>query len=309
MTLPPTAPPVIASEEVDDALRGGRPVVALESTVYSNLGLPTPDNETALAGCLDAIRKAGAVPAVTAVLDGQLRAGLNDDEYPRILGEATKAAERDLPVAIGQRWSVGATTVSASLAIASASGINVFATGGIGGVHRGVKDSGDVSADLGAIARHRVAVVCAGAKSFLDLPRTLEALETLGAPVVGWQTDVLPAFTARETPYSLPHRFDELSELTATVSAQLSFGRGVLITNPVPLEDALDQAAHDSALAQALREADAAGVTGASVTPFVLSRIVEATGGASVPANISLVVNNARLAGEIASELLGDRAK
>jgi pseudouridine-5'-phosphate glycosidase len=294
---------VVPSEEVGDSLADGRPVVALESTVYSNLGLPSPDNVTALDRCIEAIRSAGAVPAVTAVLDGVLRAGLNDHEYERILGQATKAAERDLAVAIGQRWDVGATTVSASLAIAEAAGITVFATGGIGGVHRGSEVTGDVSADLGAIARHRVATVSAGAKSFLDLPKTLEALETLGATVVGWQTDVLPAFTARATPYSVPYRIDDLTELAAIVAAQTGFGRGILVANPVPESDALDQQVHDDALDSALRDAETSGISGAKVTPFVLARIAEATDGASIPANIALVANNAKLAAEIAAAL------
>lgn len=297
------AVPVRLSEAVADALSEQRPVVALESTVYSNLGLPSPDNATALEQCIAAIAESGSTPAVTAVLDGELRAGLDAHEYERILGEATKAAERDLPVAMGQRWSVGATTVSASLAIAEAAGISMFATGGIGGVHRGSELTGDISADLGAIARHSVATVSAGAKSFLDLPRTLEALETLGATIVGWETDVLPAFTARETPYRLPYRIDQIDELSRVVASQLQFGRGMLIANPVPLEDALDQQVHDQALAQALDDADASGVIGAKVTPFVLGRIAEATDGASVPANISLVANNARLAGRVAAEL------
>jgi len=277
-------PTVTPSEEVGDALADGRPVVALESTVYSNLGLPSPDNETALNACLNAIRSAGAVPAVTAVLDGELRAGLEDTEHERILGQAMKAAERDLPVAIAQKWSVGATTVSASLAISAATGISVFATGGIGGVHP-------------------VASISAGAKSFLDLPRTLEALETLGATIVGWQTDVLPAFTARQTPYALPYRIDDLAVLADIATAQIGFGRGMLITNPVPVEDALDQAIHDAALKDALRDVEEEGILGAAVTPFVLGRIAEASGGASVPANISLVANNARLAGQLAAAL------
>ena len=297
------AVPVRLSEAVSDALSDGRPVVALESTVYSNLGLPSPDNATALEKCIAAISESGSTPAVTAVIEGELRAGLDQHEYERILGKATKAAERDLPVALGQRWSVGATTVSASLAIAEAAGIALFATGGIGGVHRGSELTGDISADLGAIARHRVATVSAGAKSFLDLPRTLEALETLGATIVGWGTDVLPAFTARETPYALPYRIDQLDELSRIVAAQLQFGRGMLIANPVPLDDALDQQVHDEALAQALDDAEASGVVGAKVTPFVLGRIAEATDGASVPANISLVANNARLAGRVAAAL------
>ena len=297
MTL---TPPISMSPEVRDALASNRAVVALESTVYSNLGLPTPDNARALDRCIEAIRSRGAVPAVTAVLDGEIRAGITEAEHDRILGQATKVAERDIAVAIGKRWPVGATTVSASLAIAEAAGIQVFATGGIGGVHRGSEHTGDVSADLGAIARHGVATISAGAKSFLDLPRTLEALETLGATVVGWRTDVLPAFTARSTAYELPHRVDEIDELARVSAAQLSFGRGIFIANPVPVGDALDQDVHDEALAQALDDADKAGITGARVTPFVLGRIAEATDGASVPANIALVENNAALAAELA---------
>lgn len=294
------SPIVRPSEEVAAALADGAPVVSLESTVYSNLGLPSPQNETALHRCITAIREAGAVPAVTAVLDGELRAGLEDSEYDQILGEAQKAAERDLAVAIGQKWPVGATTVSASLAISASIGVRAFATGGIGGVHRGSEHTGDISADLGAIARHGVATVSAGAKSFLDLPRTLEALETLGATVLGWQTEVLPAFTARQTPHGLPYCIDSLDELAAIAAAQTGFGRGILIANPVPVEDALDQATHDEALEAALGDIEAAGITGAKVTPFVLERIAEVSGGASVPANISLVANNARLAGEVA---------
>lgn len=295
---------VKCSEEVEEARSSGTAVVALESTVYSHLGLPSPDNERALIQCLDAIRDAGAVPAVTAVLDGELRAGLEEIEYDRILGPAMKAAERDLPVAIGQRWDVGATTVSASLEIAQLAGIDLFATGGVGGVHRGVELTGDISADLSAIARHRVITVSAGAKSFLDLPRTLELLETLGATVVGWQTDVLPAFTARSTTCAIPYRIDDLGELVSIARAQLGFGRGMLVTNPVPIEDALDQQVHDTALTRALADADAMGIVGAAITPFVLDRIAEASGGASIPANISLLVNNTRLAARIAGALL-----
>lgn len=294
---------VVCTEEVQTALAEGAPVVALESTVYSNLGLPSPANEEALLGCVNAIRSNGGVPAVTAVLDGVVRAGLDEPEFERILGDATKTAERDIPVAVAQTWSVGATTVSASLAIAAAAGIDVFVTGGIGGVHRGVEDTADVSADLGAIARHPVATISAGAKSFLDLPRTLEALETLGVPVVGWGIDMLPAFTARQTPYALPHRFDDLSKLAALVVAQQEFGRGLLITNPVPEADALDQQVHDDALADALAQVEAQGITGAAVTPFVLERIAQASAGQSVPANVALVANNAALGAKLGSAI------
>lgn len=294
---------VQASEEVATAIAEGTAVVALESTVYSNLGLPTPENERALRECVTAIRSSGAVPCVTAIVDGTIRAGLEDAEYERILGEAKKVAERDIAVAVGQGWSVGATTVSASLAIAEVAGISVFATGGIGGVHRGFEITGDVSADLDAVARNGIATISAGIKSFLDLAKSLELLETLGATVVGWQTDTLPSFTARHSAFPVPHRVDSMGELAAIARARLSFGRGMLVANPVPEASALDQVVHDEALAQALVDAEAAGIEGAAVTPFVLGRIVDASGGASVAANVSLVANNARLAGELAVEL------
>jgi len=211
-------------------------------------------------------------------------------------------------MAMAQRWPVGATTVSASLAIAARSQIRVFATGGIGGVHRGARDSGDVSADLEAIARHGVVTVSAGAKSFLDLNQTLERLETLGVPVVGWKTDELPAFTARSSGLPVPHRVDDLATLVAVAKAQLGFGRGMLIANPVPAESALDQQVHDASLANALAEASSAGIAGAAITPFVLDRMARASNGQSVPANVALVANNARLAAEVASGLFSNNA-
>jgi pseudouridylate synthase len=187
------------STEVRDTLASNGAVVALESTIFSNLGLPSPANAQALSSCIAAIRKAGAVPAITAVIDGVARVGLNESEHERILGPAKKAGERELALAIAQQWSVGATTVSASLLLAARAGIGVFATGGIGGVHRDVQLHGDISADLGALAAHPVVTVCAGAKSFLDLPRTLEYLETLGVPVVGLACDEFPAFTVHSS--------------------------------------------------------------------------------------------------------------
>ena len=297
---------VALSDAVGTALAEGAPIVALESTVYSNLGLPTPDNEAALRRSVEAINELGAVPAVTAVIDGTMRAGIEDHEWERVLTADRKTAERDLPIAVGQRWNVGVTTVSASLAIAATAGIPVFATGGIGGVHRDWGRTGDISADLGAIARHPVATVSAGAKSFLDLEHTLEALETLGAPVIGWHTDEFPAFTARTSGLPIPHRCDDVSELSRIVSAQRDFGRGALIVTPVPEQDALDQGVHDAALTEALRAVDEEGIVGAAVTPFVLGRIAAATEGASVPANLALVENNARLAASLAVALVAD---
>lgn len=300
------APATRESASVAAARTAGRPLVALESTVYSNLGLPSPHNRDALRRCVEAIEGAGAVAAITAVIDGELCIGLEDEEVELVLGATTKTAERDLAVAVAERRPVGVTTVSASLAIAHRSGVQVFATGGIGGVHRGAEATGDVSADLDAMARHPVVTVSAGAKSFLDLPRTLELLESLSVPVVGWQTDEFPAFTARTSGIALRHRIDDLEVLARAASAQIGLGRGLLIVNPVPISDALDQRVHDDALDAALRAADRAGVSGPAVTPFVLNEIAEATGGASIPANLALVENNARLAARLAVRMAAD---
>jgi len=294
---------LIVSEEVRTALSEGRGVVALESTIFSNLGLPSPHNADALARCDATIRSGGAVPAVTAVLDGVARVGLDPTEHERILGAGRKAAARDLPVAMAQGWGFGATTVSASLTLAAAAGVVVFATGGIGGVHRGVEETGDVSADLGAIAAHPIVTVCAGAKVFLDLPRTLEWLETAGVPVLGWRTDELPGFTTPTTGIPLPHRVESADEVRRVVESTRTLGMttGVLVTVPVPAEDGLDPAEIDAALTSALDDAARQGITGAAITPFVLERIATATEGRSVPANLALAENNARVAAAIAS--------
>ncbi len=291
------------SDEVASAIADGTPIVALESTVYSTLGLPAPQNRNALDRSVAAITQQGAVAAVTAVIEGELWCGIEPSLIDRIFSSSAKAAERDLPIAVGQRWPVGVTTVSASLAIAAASGVSVFATGGIGGVHRGYVHTADESADLGAIARHKVATVSAGAKSFLDLPATLERLETLGAPVVGWNTDTFPAFTARSSGIAIQHSISELSSLAAVVQTQLGFGRGILVANPVPVDHALDQHVHDEALTQALNQVAEQGLSGPEVTPFVLGAIAEASAGQSVPANLALLENNCRLAADLARQL------
>ena len=270
------------------------PRVALESTVYSQLGLPSPANAEALTASMAAVEAAGAEPLVTAVLDGAARVGVGPDEHDRILGARRKVAERDLPVAIAQRWPVGVTTVSASLALAADAGIEVFATGGIGGVHRGAERTGDISADLGAIARHRVVTVCAGAKAFLDLPRTLEHLETLSVPVLGYRTDTFPAFWSASSGLPVPHRVESVEEIAAVHRAART---GVLVAVPIPDEHHLDVG---PVIEAAL---DEVGGTGPEVTPLVLERIAEATDGASVQANIALVANNAAVAGQIAREL------
>lgn len=298
------SPSVRIADEVADALAANRAVVALESTIFSHLGLPSPSNAQALAGCLSAIRVHGAVPAITAVLDGVPRVGIAEHEHERILGAARKMSEREVAVAIAQRWPFGATTVSAALTLAARVGIRVFATGGIGGVHRGAHESGDISADLGAIARYPLVTVCAGAKSFLDLQRTLEHLETLSVPVVGFGTDEFPAFTMRSSGLRLAVRVDSIAELADLADAQRALGdTGVLVTVPVPAVEALDSDVGEAALDRALDAAERAGIRGPAVTPFVLAHIADATGGDAVRANLALAANNAAVAAQLAVAL------
>jgi pseudouridine-5'-phosphate glycosidase len=294
---------MVVSEQVQAALDEGRPVVAMESTIYSTLGLPVPHNAEALRRCKAAVEDGGAVPAVTAVVDGQWRVGLTDEQESRVLQGTRKVAERDLAVAAAQRWDVGVTTVSASVALAHRAGIEVFATGGIGGVHRGAQLSGDVSADLDALAQHPVVTVCAGAKSFLDLPRTLEHLETAGVPVLGWRHPDFPAFYVRSSGLPVPHVVNTADEVARVLRARVREATGVLLTVPIPEADELDPERHDAALDAALEAAEAAGITGAAVTPFVLERVGLETEGGSVPANLALAENNARVAAEVAAAL------
>ncbi|MGH8978395.1 MAG: pseudouridine-5'-phosphate glycosidase [Acidimicrobiia bacterium] len=292
----------MTSAEVADALASGMPVVALESTIFSPFGLPAPANEEALDRCIAAVRAAGAIPAVTAVLDGQARVGLDPDEHERILRGGRKVAERDLAVAIARGESVGVTTVSASLALAAATGIDVFATGGIGGVHRGVEETGDVSADLGALARHSVVTVCAGAKAFLDLPRTLEYLETSSVAVLGWRTDEFPMFWCRSSGLPVSDHVEHASEVAAVLRARraLDLPQGVVLAVPVPSADAIDVATIDGAIRTAAEASVRAGERGAAVTPHILAAIAEATEGRSVAANLSLAEHNAVVAAEVA---------
>lgn len=295
------------SPEVAAALADGQPIVALESTIFSHLGLPSPANAEALERCVGAVRAAGAVPALTAVLDGRPRVGIDDAEHERVLGPARKAAERDLAVAIAQAWDFGATTVSASVALAASAGVSVFATGGIGGVHRGAELSGDISADLDAIAHHPVITVCAGAKAFLDLSRTLEYLETAGVPVLGWRHDWFPAFYIRSSGLPVPHRVESADEVAAVLTARSRPDTGVLVAAPIPETAELDAEALDAVLDGALADAEAAGMVGAAVTPFVLGRIADATAGRSIPANLALAEHNAAVAGEIAAVVSATR--
>ncbi|SOD71725.1 pseudouridine-5'-phosphate glycosidase [Jatrophihabitans sp. GAS493] len=301
--LPATA--LRVSEAVATALAEGRPIVAMESTIFSSLGLPSPANLEALRRCEAAVTAAGALPAVTAILDGQARIGLEPGEELRVLAGTRKVAERDIAVALAERIEVGVTTVSASVALAHAVGIEVFATGGIGGVHRQAEITGDISADLDALANHPVVTVCAGAKAFLDLPRTLEYLEAAGVPVLGWQHDWFPAFYTRSSGLPVPHRVESAAVVARVLRNRIRARSGVLLTVPVPEADELDAEHLAGALEAALADSAAQGITGAAVTPFILGRIGEATAGASVPANLALAENNARVAALVAIELAG----
>ena len=297
------------SPSVAAALKDGRPVVALESTVFSRLGLPVPAGEEARRRACAALQDAGAVPAITAVLDGVPRVGIDDEELPRLLAADRKVAERDLAVAVAQRWPTAATTVSASLALAAAAGVKVFATGGIGGVHRDWAQTGDESADLIALARHPVVTVCAGAKSFLDLPRTRERLETLGVPVVGVATDggEFPAFWSRRSGLPVPHEVATPGEAAEIVRAarDLGYRSGVLVVTPVPEADEVPLADLAPIIDAAVAEAARAGVAGGAVTPFVLERIATATAtaGRTVRANVALVEHNAAVAAAMAGAI------
>jgi pseudouridine-5'-phosphate glycosidase len=288
------------------ALNAGRPVVALESTIISH-GMPYPRNiETAMA-VENTVRKGGAIPATIAILNGNLHVGLSADEIQRI-GErgpaVIKCSRRDLPFVITQAQD-GATTVAATMIIAAIAGIRVFATGGIGGVHRGFEETLDISADLEELARSNVAVVCAGIKSVLDIGRTLEYLETKGVPVVGYGTDTLPAFYSRSSGFPVDYRVDTAREAAAamTVKWNLGLDGGLVIAAPIPEEHALPGDQIDGVILEAVAEMRQKGITGKDTTPFLLSSIAERTGGRSLEANVELVMNNARIAAEIAVEL------
>ena len=297
-----TVRPVL-SDDVAKALAEGRAVVALESTIFSNLGLPAPANAEALEICKQAVLDQGATPAVIAILDGRPHIGLSPDEEKRVLQGTRKVAERDLAVAQAQGWDVGVTTVSATVAMAHSVGISVFATGGIGGVHRGSELTGDISADLDAIANHPVITVCAGAKAFLDLPRTLEYLETAGVPVLGWRHDWFPAFYTRSSGLPVPHRVEEERVVCDVLRLRTRPQTGVLLTVPIPEDDEIPESEITAVLTAALESSAQAGVTGPAVTPYVLERIEKETDGESVPANLALARNNAEVAARIAVEL------
>ena len=294
------------SPEVQAALRAGKPVVALESTIISH-GMPYPQNvETALR-VEQTIRDCGAVPATIAIIGGRLKAGCTAEEieYLGRKGQAViKASRRDLPVLLARKED-GATTVTTTMMIAAMAGIRVFATGGIGGVHRGAQQTFDISADLEELAQTPVMVICAGAKSILDLGLTLEYLETKGVPVIGFGTDELPAFYTRHSGFSVDYRIDTPEELAAAFRAKLDCGLkgGMLVTNPIPEEYSMPAETINKAIDTAIAAAEQQGIHGKQCTPFLLAKVKDLTGGDSLEANIQLVLNNARLAARTAAAM------
>ncbi len=292
--------------EVAAALAEGKPVVALESTIISH-GMPYPQNvETALA-VEKIVRENGAVPATIAIIGGRLKAGLSPEEieyFGKKGPEIAKASRRDLPVLVAKGQD-GACTVTTTMMIAHMAGISVFATGGIGGVHRGAETTMDISADLEELGQTPVMVICAGAKSILDLGLTLEYLETKGVPVIGYGTDELPAFYTRKSGFGVDYRLDTPAELAAAFHAQraMDLKGGMLVTNPIPEEYSMDADVINAAIDQAVADCKAQGIHGKATTPFLLARIKDITGGDSLDSNIQLVFNNARLAAKTAAEL------
>jgi pseudouridine-5'-phosphate glycosidase len=295
--------PFVVSPEVRAALEQDRPVVALESTVISH-GLPYPHNLEVAGAMEEIIRAEGAVPATIAVLDGQVHVGLTPQQLQRLAvgHDVRKVSRRDLPLVVGLGLD-GATTVSATMYIAHRASIALFTTGGIGGVHRG--HPFDVSTDLTELGRTPVAVVCAGAKAILDLPLTREVLETYGVPVIGYGTDQMAAFYSRDSGLPADVRVDAPEQVARIIEARrdLALSTGMLVTVPVPAQDEIPSAEIEGAIAQATQEAETAGVVGAALTPFVLSRLAELTEGRSVRTNVSLLRNNARVAARIAAAL------
>jgi pseudouridine-5'-phosphate glycosidase len=292
------------SPEVADAVEAGRPVVALESTLLAH-GLPAPQNRAAADELESAVRAHGAVPATVAVLDGIPRVGLSATELDRVCGgDLAKLSVRDLGPAVGLGRD-GATTVAATAALAQAAGVPVFATGGLGGVHRGAAETWDVSADLAALAGTAVLVVCSGVKSILDVPATLEVLETESVPVLGYRTDAFPGFYRRDSGHPVPWRVDSPAEAAAVWRAHRVFGgaAGAVLAQPVPVADELDAGLHDRLLAEGLAMLAERGVTGKDVTPALLEHFHAGSGGASLRTNLALVHANAELAAQVAVEL------
>jgi len=296
---------VVINPEVAEALSAGKPVVALESTIISH-GMPYPKNvETALAA-EQVVRDNGAIPATIAIIKGKLKVGLTLDEI-EYLGKTEgviKTSRRDIPFIIAKKLD-GATTVASTMIIADLAGIRVFATGGIGGVHRGAPESFDISADLQELAHTNVAVVCAGAKSILDIGLTLEYLETQGVPVIGYGTDELPAFYTSRSGFAVDYRVDSPEETAEALKAKWDLGLegGVVIANPIPAEYEMDPAVINGAIAAAVKESEEKGIKGKESTPFLLAKVKELTGGASLDSNIQLVYNNVKVGAQIAVAL------
>jgi len=293
------------SSEVQEAMEQGKPIVALESTIISH-GMPYPLNVTTAKEVEQIIRDNGAVPATIAIFDGQIKIGLSNEEL-ELLGTSTdvaKASRRDLPFLLATKQK-GATTVAATMICADLAGIRVFVTGGIGGVHRGAETTMDISADLEELAQTNVAVICAGAKSILDIGLTLEYLETKGVPVVGYGTDVLPAFYTRSSPFAVNFRADQVDTIADMLKVKwdLNMKGGAVIANPIREEDALDEAFITQIIERALTEAKEKGISGKNVTPFLLGKVKELTEGKSLDANIALVKNNADIGSKIAVAL------
>jgi pseudouridine-5'-phosphate glycosidase len=295
-----------ASEEVREALDSGQPVLALESTIITH-GMPWPRNLETARFAAAAVREAGAAPATIAILDGVAKIGLTPRELERLAQagtDALKCSRRDLPVLLATSATAG-TTVAATMMLAHRAGIRVFATGGIGGVHRGAENSLDISADLLELARTPVAVVCAGPKAILDIGLTREYLETQGVPVVGYRTDTLPAFYSNDSGYQVDQRLESAAEIAAVIRMQdqLELMQGLVVANPPPVDAAMDADLMKRVILKAVEEAAASGVSGKAVTPYLLQRVEQLTGGASLEANIALMLNNARLGAEIAVAL------
>lgn len=293
------------SDDVSAALKQNAPVVALESTIITH-GMPYPQNLEMAKSVEAIVREKGAVPATIAVMDGFLHAGIAGDDLERLAREghkAAKASRRDVAALLAAKKIAG-TTVATTMQISAMAGIKLFATGGIGGVHRGVADSFDISADISELAKTPVAVVCAGAKSLLDIPKTLEVLETNGVPVIGYGTDAFPAFYVRDSGQPADHRFDRPEDISNMLRLQWDLGMGgVLIGNPIPKDAEMQPQTIEAHIAQAITEAEQDGVSRKDLTPYLLKRIFELTDGQSLIANIALVKNNAALAADIAIAL------
>ncbi|HEY8596752.1 MAG TPA: pseudouridine-5'-phosphate glycosidase [Devosiaceae bacterium] len=293
--------------EVSAALADGRPVVALESTIITH-GMPFPQNFETATSVEAVVRAHGAVPATIAIMDGRLKVGIDAATLEQLARQghaAHKASRRDVAALMVRKATAG-TTVATTMQIAAMAGIRVFATGGIGGVHRGAEETFDISADLMELSRTPVAVVCAGAKSILDIAKTLEVLETNGVPVIGYGTDEFPAFFARSSGHGVDHRFDSPADIADLIATQAALGMpgGILVANPIPEADALDAATIEGRIAEAIADAERQGISRKDLTPFLLQRIFELTDGRSLVANIALVRNNAAVAAQIAGALV-----